>query len=622
MYSLYFGALTTNEHLNAEGNSHVNADDVRTPHLKRTHYCGKINRSDVGRNVTVMGWVNRRRDHGGLIFVDLRDVTGLVQVVFNAEVDAEAFARAERVRNEFVLSVSGTVHPRPEGTVNPELPTGEIEVVANELHILNTAQTPPFDITTDQELGEDIRFKYRYLDLRRPIVQRNLLLRNQAMRLIREYLYDCNFIEVETPFLTKSTPEGARDYLVPSRVNPGRFYALPQSPQLFKQLLMVSGLDRYFQIVRCFRDEDLRADRQPEFTQIDLELSFVQEEDIFDIIEGMLGKLFSDIAGVTLRLPFPRLTYDEAIGRYGLDKPDLRFDLPCEDVTEIVRNCQFQVFSQTVSRGGVVKGLKAPQAGSFSRKQLDDLTEHIRIYGAKGLAWIKITAEGWDSPIAKFLSPEEKKQINDLFLPAPGDLLLFVADQPNIAAPALGHLRLQLGRQLHLIDETQFAFVWITQFPLFEYNIEEKRYEAMHHPFTSPVEADLPKIHTQPDRVRARAYDIVLNGIELGGGSIRIHRKDIQEQMFAALGIGPQEAEEKFGFLLKAFEFGAPPHGGIALGLDRLVMLLTGAESIRDVIAFPKTQKATCLLTDAPSPVDARQLQELGIKIDIKKQNK
>ena len=588
--------------------------------LERTHYCGEIRTSDLAQEVVVMGWVNRRRDHGGLIFIDLRDIKGLVQVVFDQEICPDPFVKADKVRNEFVLAVKGIVRKRPAGTTNPELPTGEVEIAAQELRILNTAQTLPFDLTTDKDPGENIRLKYRYLDLRRPALQRNLLLRNQTVKIIRDFLHKQNFIDVETPFLTKSTPEGARDYLVPSRVNPGRFYALPQSPQLFKQLLMIAGYDRYYQIVKCFRDEDLRADRQPEFTQIDIEMSFIQEEDLFEIIETLVAEIFSQVLSVSLTLPFPRLSYHQAIELYGVDNPDTRFTLTCREITEIVKDCNFQVFTKVTNTGGKVSGINVANCGHYSRKQLDDLTQLVKIYGAKGLAWAKVTPEDWDSPIAKFFSGQTQKQIIDTFEAHPGDLLCFVADTPKVVGQALGHLRLHFGEALNLVDRSKFAFVWVTQFPLLEYNEEAGRYEPLHHPFTSPVETDIDRLRDNPGKVKARAYDLVLNGIEIGGGSIRIHQRDVQSMMFQALNIDHEAAQEKFGFLLEALDYGAPPHGGIALGLDRLLMLLVGAESIRDVIAFPKTQKATCLLTEAPSEVNRAQLQELGLKLERKKQ--
>ena len=581
---------------------------------KRSHYCGALRAADIGREAVLMGWVHSRRNHGGLIFIDLRDREGLVQISFNPAVAAEAHAKANSLRNEYVIAVKGRVAARPEGTANPNMKTGEVEVLAGELTILNESKTPPFEIVARHTVSEDIRLKYRYLDLRRPELQSNLMTRHKIAHLARNYFNQQGFIEVETPFLTKSTPEGARDYLVPSRVNPGRFYALPQSPQLFKQLLMVSGYDRYYQVVKCFRDEDLRADRQPEFTQIDLELSFVREEDIYSLIEGLLVLLFKEVKGLTIPSPFPRLTYREALSRYGLDKPDARFALELNELTAHLASSSFKVFSQAAA-GGAIMGLNAKGCAEFSRKELDELAGLAQVYGAQGLAWFKVTSEGLQSPVAKFLSDAERENLTKALDGKGGDLLLVVADaKPKVACTALGQLRLHLGQKLKLIDSGKWCPLWVTDFPLLEYNEEEKRFEALHHPFTSPAEEDLAYLQTDPGRVKARAYDLVLNGNEVGGGSIRIHRREVQQAMFSALGIGEEEARNKFGFLLDALEFGAPPHGGIALGLDRLVMLLCGIDSIRDAIAFPKTQKATCLLTDAPSPVSDRQLQELYLR--------
>jgi len=583
--------------------------------MRRTHHCCELSIEDVGAEVVLMGWVQRRRDHGGVIFVDLRDKEGLTQVVFNPERHQTSHAKAHVIRSEFVLAVRGTVETRLEGMANPKLRTGAIEVMVSELKILNTAQTPPFLIEDKVDVSETIRLKYRHLDLRRTQLQQNIILRHRAAAAVREYLNQNGFLEIETPMLTRSTPEGARDYLVPSRVNPGQFYALPQSPQIFKQLLMISGFERYYQLVRCFRDEDLRADRQPEFTQIDVEMSFVGEKDVMDLAENMMVHLFKKVLGKELKLPFPQLTYADAIDRYGLDKPDLRFGLELQDVSDIIKDSGFKVFADVVKQGGIVKALNAKGCVDFTRKAIDDLTDFVGVYKAKGLAWIKIREDRWQSPIAKFFSDEEKARMIEKIGIETDDLIFFVADRPSVVNEALGHLRNNIGAQLGLIDETEFNFVWVTHFPLMEYDETEKRFQALHHPFTAPLEQDEAKLKDNPSDVLSRAYDLVLNGSEIGGGSIRIHQQAIQEKVFAALGMDRETYEEKFGFLLEALASGAPPHGGIAFGFDRLVMILCGQSSIRDVIPFPKTQKAACLLTDAPSPTGKAQLDELNIKV-------
>ncbi len=582
---------------------------------KRTHSCGDLRARDIGRQVTLMGWVSKRRDHGGVIFADLRDRDGLTQVVFRPDLNPEIHLKAEAIRNEFVLAIKGRVESRPAGMANPNLSTGEIDVEVSELRILNESETPPFLIEADSDANEEIRLRHRYLDLRRPDLQADIMLRHRVSQATRKFLADDGFIEVETPFLMKSTPEGARDYLVPSRINPGHFYALPQSPQTYKQLIMVAGFDRYFQIVRCFRDEDLRGDRQPEFTQIDIEMSFVNEEDVMEAAERLTAGLFRVILDIDLPRPFPRLTHKEAIDTYGSDKPDTRFGFEIVDLAAAADASDFQVFKRVLSDGGQVRGINAKGCGGFSRKQIDDLGIYASEFGARGLAWIRVTDGGMESAIVKFF-PEHAQSLLKRDLKAePGDLLLFVADQPAVVAEVLGNLRLKLADQLNLLDRDHYSFGWVTHFPLVEWDPREKRYAACHHPFTSPVDEDIGKMETDPPGVRARAYDLVLNGNEIAGGSIRIHRREIQERMFDLLDISPAEAEEKFGFLLDAFRYGAPPHGGIAFGYDRLVALMAGRDYIRDVIAFPKTNNAASLMDGAPSAVDAEQLRELGIRL-------
>jgi aspartyl-tRNA synthetase len=586
--------------------------------LRRTHRCGLLRSGHTGREVVLMGWVQSCRDHGGLIFLDLRDRSGIVQVVFNPGQAKAAFQKAEKVRSEYVLAITGRVEKRPEGTENLNLATGQVEVIATQIRILNEAKTPPFYIEDGVEVDENIRLKYRYLDLRRPEMQRILELKHRAARVARNFLDRHDFLEIETPMLTRSTPEGARDFLIPSRLNPGCFYALPQSPQLFKQILMVAGIDRYFQIVRCFRDEDLRADRQPEFTQIDIEMSFVDVDDILELMEEMIVHLCRETAGISINQPFPRFSYQEVMDRFGTDKPDIRFGLELVDLTDLAGACDFKVFANAVASGGQVKGINARGCGGFSRREIEELTALAAVYKANGLAYITVTPQGAKSPITKFFSEREIDTLLERLEAREGDLLLFVAGQPAVVANALSALRLHLAEFLGLIPRECLQFVWVVDFPLLEYDEEEKRFAARHHPFTSPREEDLLLLKSDPAAVRAKAYDLVLNGVEIGGGSIRIHRRNVQEEMFAAIGLSLQEARDKFGFLLEAFEYGTPPHGGIAFGFDRLVMLLAGKKTIRDVMAFPKTQSAADLMCGAPDKVSPEQLRELRIKLDLK----
>jgi aspartyl-tRNA synthetase len=585
--------------------------------MKRTHSCGALGAADAGTEVVLCGWVSRQRDHGGLIFIDLRDRSGTVQLVFSPEINQAALLKADAIRTEFVISVRGAVRLRSPETVNPAMATGEIEICGEELRILNPAKTPPFYIQDNVDVDETVRLKYRYLDLRRPEMQHNLMLRHRVAKTMRDFFDSRDFIEVETPMLTKSTPEGARDYLVPSRVNPGKFYALPQSPQIFKQILMVAGYERYFQIVRCFRDEDLRADRQPEFTQLDVEMSFVERDDVLAIMEKMVAEVFKVAIGAELSLPMRRLSYDEAMAKYGSDKPDLRFDMEIFDLSDIMRGSDFKVFESVLAAGGAIKGINVKGNAGIPRRELDGLVNYVGQYGAKGLAWIGYTAEGLKSQISKFFSDEQLENIRQAAAAEEGDLVLIIADKPAVAVNAMGQLRLEMARRMNLIDPDKLAFAWVLDFPMFEYDEEEKRYVAMHHPFTSPRDEDIQYLESDPGRIKAKAYDMVLNGTEIGGGSIRIFQRDVQEKVFKAIGLTEEEANEKFGYLLEAFEFGTPPHGGIAFGLDRLIMLMAKRSSIRDVIAFPKTQSATDLMSQAPSEVSLRQLKELSIRTEV-----
>ena len=589
--------------------------------LKRSHRCAELGTANVGENVTVMGWVQKSRNKGGIIFVDLRDRSGILQIIFEeSDCGSESFAKAEKLRSEFVIAVTGRVETR-SGGVNENLATGAIEVRAESLRILSESETPPFPIEENSRTKEELRLKYRFLDLRRPDIQRNMMFRSRIAVLTRQFLADEGFLEIETPTLIKSTPEGARDYLVPSRVHPGSFYALPQSPQLFKQLLMCSGYDRYFQLARCYRDEDLRADRQPEFTQIDMELSFVDVDDVIDVNERLLHKLFKELLNVEIPLPIPRMTWQEAMDRFGSDKPDLRFGMELKDVSENVRTCEFAVFKNALAQGGSVRGINAKGQGAMPRKKIDALVEFAKGFGAKGLAYLAVLEDGsFKSSFAKFMTEGELHALVEAMEGEPGDLLLFAADKNKVVWDVLGNLRLELARQQDLLKKDEFKFLWVTEFPLLEYSEEQERFVAMHHPFTMPMEEDWSKIDTDPGAVRAKAYDIVLNGTELGGGSVRIHQSDIQAKMFEVLGFTKEQAQEQFGFLLEAFKFGVPPHAGLAYGLDRVAMLMVGADSIRDVIAFPKVKDASCLMTEAPAPVDEKQLRELGIEVSEAKE--
>ncbi|MEC0369682.1 aspartate--tRNA ligase [Paenibacillus chibensis] len=590
--------------------------------MHRTHQCGSLTTSHIGETVTLNGWVQTRRDLGGVLFIDLRDRSGIVQIVFNPAYSGDALAIADKVRSEYVLAVTGKVVKRDAETINPNLPTGQIEVQITEIEVLNAAKTPPFFIEDGVEVDESLRLKYRYLDLRRPEMQKTLLLRSKASKVFRDFLDGEGFIEVETPILTKSSPEGARDYLVPSRVHDGEFFALPQSPQQYKQLLMVGGLERYFQIARCFRDEDLRADRQPEFTQVDIETSFLSQDELLGMMEKLVARLFKETVNVDIPLPFQRLTYADAMDKYGSDKPDLRFGLELIQVSDLVAESGVKVFASVIEKGGEVKVLNAKGCGTWSRKEIDDLGPFAARYGAKGLAWIQVKEGEFKGPIVKFFAPEEIEALRERTGAEEGDLLLFSADNKKVVADVLGALRLKIGKQLGLINENEFKFAWVVDFPLLEWDEEEKRYVALHHPFTRPRDEDQHLFDTDPSQILAQAYDIVLNGYEVGGGSMRIYKRDMQEKMFAALGLSPEEAKDKFGHLLDAFEYGTPPHGGIAFGLDRLVMLLAGRTNLRETIAFPKTASATDLLMDAPSPVDASQLEQLHIKLAKKPEDK